>query len=386
MTSLRARGTGNWEARCYVGRDPRTGRPRQRSKTFPGSMSEAQARARAERWARNLRGSAGASTAALTTVGDYLEEYLEFRVSPMLSPATAKLYACYARAYVAPRIGSMPLSDLRPADVQRMYAELLRSGRRDRAPLTRATVASLDTFLNGAFRYAKAQGYIESNPMHGVAAPSPDTGESAVLGAGDVAALMDGTEGVWTIGAVAARIALATGLRRGEVCGLVWSSLRDSDASLRVSSQMVRGLFGLVRKPPKSAAGTRTVLLDGGTWRWLADWRAEQREMLLSLGSEQTGSTPVVSEDGSVASPDAIDRAWAELRDGLGLPGNATFHDLRHTHVSLLLSEGADIVTVSRRIGHSKPSVTVDRYGHMLPGSDSAAATAIGAALERGRL
>jgi integrase len=59
-----------------------------------------------------------------------------------------------------------------------------------------------------------------------------------------------------------------------------------------------------------------------------------------------------------------------------GLP-LVTFHALRHTHASVLIRESVDILTISRRLGHSKASITLDVYGHMIGGADEAAAKAI---------
>jgi integrase len=59
-----------------------------------------------------------------------------------------------------------------------------------------------------------------------------------------------------------------------------------------------------------------------------------------------------------------------------------SFHALRHTHASILLRGGTDVLTVSRRLGHSKPSVTLDTYGHLIEGADAAAAEAIEKALK----
>jgi integrase len=77
--------------------------------------------------------------------------------------------------------------------------------------------------------------------------------------------------------------------------------------------------------------------------------------------------------DGSWRSPNAITSAWARLADELGFP-EVTLHALRHTHVSQLIAAGADVVTVSRRIGHGNPSITLSVYAHLFGSSDQTAA------------
>lgn len=377
MVSLRARESGNWQARCYIGR--RGGKPAQRSKSFPGLLSEREAMAAAERWARNLRGHAGAGggMAGAMTLGEYLAEYVELKVEPVLSPATARQYRFYAAAYVSHELEHRPLADVHPVDVQRLYAELLR-----RRELSRSTVASFDTFLHGAFAHAVAQGYIDVNPMAGVSAPHAETAEAESLDFETAAWVRAELERVFDIGSVAALIALGTGLRRGEVCGLVWANFDADGTTLRVATQIVHGTGGLARKRPKSASGRRTVTLSGRDTAWLRSWRVRQRDMLAALDVEQTATTPVVSVTGGVTSPNDLDRAWAETRERLGLPDTVGFHALRHTHVAMCLANGVDIMTVSHRLGHSKASTTLDLYGHMMPGSDSAAADALEMAMK----
>jgi integrase len=77
--------------------------------------------------------------------------------------------------------------------------------------------------------------------------------------------------------------------------------------------------------------------------------------------------------DGSWRSPHVITQKWALLADALGFP-DVTLHALRHTHVSQLIAGGADVLTVSRRIGHANPTLTLNTYGHLFRNTDQAAA------------
>jgi integrase len=78
--------------------------------------------------------------------------------------------------------------------------------------------------------------------------------------------------------------------------------------------------------------------------------------------------------------PSAISSDWGDIADSIGMP-EITFHCLRHTHVSQLIAEGVDIVTLSKRLGHAKPNVTLAIYAHMFKSDDGKAAAAINAAL-----
>ena len=78
--------------------------------------------------------------------------------------------------------------------------------------------------------------------------------------------------------------------------------------------------------------------------------------------------------------PSAVSSDWGELAEQIGLP-EITFHSLRHTHASQLIASGVDIVTISKRLGHARPSVTLAIYAHMFTTDDRKAAAAINSAL-----
>ena len=86
--------------------------------------------------------------------------------------------------------------------------------------------------------------------------------------------------------------------------------------------------------------------------------------------------------EGRPLSPTAVSTAWADFAESVGIPA-VTFHALRHTHASQLIDQGVDIVTISKRLGHVKPDVTLRVYAHLFQKDDAKAAAAINAALKR---
>jgi integrase len=102
--------------------------------------------------------------------------------------------------------------------------------------------------------------------------------------------------------------------------------------------------------------------------------------LTLGLGRE-TAETPVFGiPEGDLYSPDNLSRDWRRLMKSHSLP-QVMFHALRHTHASALIASGADIVTVSRRLGHGSPNVTLTIYAHLFQKTDLTAASAIEATL-----
>ena len=111
--------------------------------------------------------------------------------------------------------------------------------------------------------------------------------------------------------------------------------------------------------------------------------KVQQMEIRLALGMGKTEATTLVFSDveGDLVKPHSVSRAWRRAVVALKLPA-VTFHALRHTHASMLIRAGVDILTISRRLGHSKAAITLEVYGHLISGADDAAADAIAGVLK----
>ena len=77
--------------------------------------------------------------------------------------------------------------------------------------------------------------------------------------------------------------------------------------------------------------------------------------------------------DGSPFPPNSVTKALKKIIKSMGIPG-MSFHDLRHTHAAIMLSQGVHPKVVSERLGHSSIAITLDTYSHVLPGIQAAAA------------
>jgi integrase len=114
----------------------------------------------------------------------------------------------------------------------------------------------------------------------------------------------------------------------------------------------------------------------------LREHRRQQLELRLALGLGKPADDALVfpGDDGGYQSPRAFSTRWGRAVDRLKLP-DVTWHSLRHTHVSMLINAGLDIVTISKRLGHAKPDITLRVYSHLYRKDDRAAADAINAAM-----
>jgi integrase len=167
-------------------------------------------------------------------------------------------------------------------------------------------------------------------------------------------------------------------MRRGELLALQWGDIDLDRAVLRVERSIEETKAGLRAKPPKTKRGRRNVGLPQDAVAMLRNPKVAQLELRLKLGLGNIApeTWPFSTILGALLSPDNLSRDWIRVCRQRKLP-RYSFHALRHTHVSTLIRQGVDILVISRRIGHSKPSVTLDVYGHLIEGADAAAASAI---------
>ncbi len=178
-------------------------------------------------------------------------------------------------------------------------------------------------------------------------------------------------------------VALFTGMRLAEVLALRWSrvDLDGKTISVREALEPTKA-HGIRFKTPKSKAGRRDITLPNILADALREHRKAALEFRMQVGAGRLPDEALLfaNLEGEPLQPSNVSSDWGELAERIGMP-EVTFHALRHTHASQLIASGVDIVTVSKRLGHAKPSVTLAVYAHMFHTDDSKAAAAINAAL-----
>jgi integrase len=176
---------------------------------------------------------------------------------------------------------------------------------------------------------------------------------------------------------------LASGLRRGEVLALRLLVDVDLDSALiHVQRSLEETQTGLRFNAPKTAHGRRTVSLPPSAVAALREHRRKLHEMRLALGLGKPDDNTLLfgQPDGAAMRPNQLSWLWRSACKSLRLP-SVSFHALRHTHASALIAAGLDVMAISRRLGHSNPTVTLNTYGHLFRKDDRAAANAIETAL-----
>ena len=170
-------------------------------------------------------------------------------------------------------------------------------------------------------------------------------------------------------------LAVTTGLRRGELCGLCWDSVDLEKGVLIVQRQLLVLEDGLkLEDTTKSESGQRNIPLTDDAIKELKKYRKRQREEKMRLGEAyQDHGLVFCKEDGSFIDPRDFTKGFQRHLEAAGLP-RVRLHDLRHTHASLLLSRGVHPKIVQERLGHSSITMTLDLYSHITPGLQEQAA------------
>jgi integrase len=304
------------------------------------------------------------------TVGAYISEWLGNAHEQ--SPKTLERYGELARCQIIPHLGDYHLQKLRPEHVQGWHSALLKTG------LSPRTVGHAHRLLRLVLNAAVKNGVLTRNVAGVHRPPKVEDGEIEILSPEQISTVRARLEGHTLLPIV--ELALATGMRRGELLGLQWGDVDLDAGTLRVERSLEETKSGLRPKPPKTKRGRRNVSLPSEAVAMLRAHKAQRMRLRLNIGmGALPDDEPVFCNiEGRALNPHAVSRAW---RRAIGREGSS-FHALRHTHVSILIAAGVDILTISRRLGHSKATITLDTYGHIIGGADEAAAAAIGKALK----
>ena len=373
--STRKRGA-SWTALWDLPPDPKTGERRQTSKGgFP-------TRKAAEAHLATVVGQVNTGTyvpPAKMTLAVYVDRWLEVQRT-RLKPSTWESYAAVLRGRVVPELGPQHLERVTTADVDALYARLLREGRSDgNGGLSARSVRYTHTVLRRAFRDAVRKQLIVRDPTDAADPPSAKAAKAPTMrtwSADEVSRFL--TSVAHDRLATAWRVAASTGMRRGEVLGLRWRDVDLDTARVSIAQTLIEGAGAPRASTPKGGRG-RSVALDTGTVNALREHRKAQLAERMAIGPGWQDSDLVFCrEDGSPIWPRSFSRAFANNVKAAGLP-TIRLHDLRHTWATLALGAGVHPKIVQERLGHAAISITLDVYSHAIPAMHEDAADRVAA-------
>ena len=373
--TIRQRAKGSWTLWFDVGKDE-NGKRRQKTITIRGTKRDAERELHRLIHALEQGDSVQPSK---ETVAAYLSRWLADYAKPNTAPRTYDRYEEIVRAHLIPALGGHALAKLQPTTIQAYYAQALRAGKRvNGGGLSPTTVRHHHAVLRKALGCAVKWGILARNPCEAVTPPRPARPEFTALDAPAAVRLLQTVHG--TSLHLLCLLALGTGMRLGEILGLRWRDV-DLDGGTIVVRQVLQQVRTDLRfKTPKTAKSKRRFKLPALLVRELRQHREVQAQERALFGREVTGEDLVVANtDGTPRFPGSVSQGFRRVsqRHGFGV----RFHDLRHSHISLLIWLGVHAKTISTRAGHANIGTTVDIYGHLIGGLDNEAAARLDEAL-----
>lgn len=294
-------------------------------------------------------------------LGPFLEDWLKVVLpSTKIRPSTIANYGLVVRKHLIPGLGHLWLDKLRPEDVQRFLNDKLDGG------LSPRSVQNLRTLLGAALGHAEKWGYVARNVARLTNPPRLERKEVVPLSPEAALRLLKAAKDDRLYALYS--VALAIGLRKGEVSALRWSDVDMDAGTLRVTGTLKRMKGeGLVRDEPKTSRSRRTVPLPGVCVDALRAHRIAQAQERLAQGARWKDLDYVfTTRVGTPLDPRNLTRQFQTACLRAGLPPTR-FHDLRHTCASLLLAQGVQPRVVMETLGHSGISITMDLYTHVMP-------------------
>ncbi len=365
----------------YEGTNPVTGHERRRWHRCP-SRAEAETLARRLGSQRTRLRRAG----SMLTLGEYiLGQWLPAREAA-LAPTTHARYITSTNHYLIPHLGRVQLRQLRSDQLASLYRKLASNGGRKGGPLAAKTILNLHQLLRLALEDAAERGLIRHNPADDIRPPDPRKRPSprrraTSWTARELGTFLEATKTSrhWML----FRLAAATGMRRGEVLGLRWSDVHLDSGRIEITQALTAVGYETSFSRLKTKTSRRCISLDADTVKQLKVWRKQQATLLKGAGNTNELGLVFTGSDGRTLHPDLASKAFARAQRAAGVRA-IRFHDLRHTHATLLLRDRVPIKVVSERLGHSTPAFTMATYQHVLPGMQDDAARAFGTILAAG--
>ena len=354
----------------------------------------------AERELRKLEARLAGEPAEVPTLRQWSETWLTKHLSQDASPVTVANYRYLLSSRILPQLGDLPLTDLTPARITdwlynlrkdprkstrlpddqlkrpRRKGEQLITDAQATKPLSAKTAQNYLGCLKTMLAAAVRVGLLEYNPADRVQGPKKRKKKKATLPEPEVIALLQLiiTEAETPL-KLAVLLAMLCSLRLGEVGALKYSDI-DWDAGTITVDRSLKYTTadGAFISETKTEAGDRVITLPPSMIRILHDAMWDDVMEAQDLPEKWKGAFWIVhSRHGARVNKDTPSKWFRAFADAHGYQG-LTFHGLRHVHASVLLQHHVDLQSVSVRMGHSDPSVTLRAYADAMPARDQEAA------------
>lgn len=335
------RSKNSWSVSIYQGIDQKTGKKKYKWYTIKGTKRDAEKFAN-ERIHEIENGIIIDSKHM--TLGQYINYWYQECCITKLSPTTYESYKRNIDNYIIPYLGNIKLENLMPLQLQSFYSNL--SG-----ILSNTTIRYIHRILHSALNRAMKWDLIARNVADNVEPPRKQKYKPTILNSTQVGELIIAVKDTFIY--LPVMIAISTGMRRGEVLGLTWENADLDEGILHIVQAIYPTKKGLQVLPPKSACSIRDVSIPPTLVSLLKEYKKISKSKYVC-----------VNDNGDLISPSSLNHKFRDVLLSNNLPP-IRFHDLRHSHASLLVTQGVQPKVISERLGHSSINITMDIYSHV---------------------
>lgn len=280
------------------------------------------------------------------TLNDGFDDYLALVAPKRLSNQSLSYTKSFYKNHIQPVFGHREMISIRSIEIQRFLVD-------KEDELANSTIIKLYTILNQIYKTMIQWGELKNNPLEGVQKPQPNYKDIQTWTREEAKKFLEIAKEYQSY--MAFWLALNFGLRFGEVLGLKWENIDFEKRLLHVTqayNEREKKLTGL-----KTASSHRTLPISDQQYKTLKEHKERQKPGIKLV---------VSTKDGNFMMKRNVRRAMKRICERAGVR-LITFHELRHTHASLLLELNEHVKIVQQRLGHAKAETTINIYSHVRP-------------------
>lgn len=345
---------------------------KRKRKTFSGSSSTEVIKQLNKYKAEQLKGTLVADTKM--TFKEYGERWLEIKQN-RVKATTYESYEYICNYHVFPTIGNIRIQKLTTANLNDYFNKKLKDG------LSACSVVKHRAVIHNILEMAVEEGIVAQNAAEKCMAITVRHPEAKALTPEEAQKLIEAARGIYEKHKGHGNkmyqifhivlVALATGFRRGEIMALRWDCLDKENGTITVKDNLVEVKGGTRLDTPKTPKSQRTVAVDSCVFEYLDELNDGKSDYIFH------------TKKGGFMTLSNVNRAFRALLVKSGFvdeenpekSNEVRFHELRHTHATLLINKGIDFKVISDRLGHSNVTVTLNRYTHKVNETDRKAAS-----------
>lgn len=363
--NIRERSKGSYTITIPLTNDPVSNKRRRKYYTFKGTKKDAE-KFLTEKL-RELDQGLIAENSNMP-LKQYLDFWLETSCKQALSINTYEEYELKINKHIKPYLGNIMLDKLKPLQIQNFYTVKLEEG------LSERTIISFHKIIHRALEQALKWQLVPNNVSNGVEKPKAKKKKIEFLNEKEINTLLKISKETRLY--IPILLGVYTGMRRGEILGLTWDNIDLKNNSIKIEKTLSSTKKGLVFTDTKTETSKRTIAIPKELSQILKKKQVEQLKNKIRLGNLYKDNNLVCCKDsGDFINPKNFSRDFHNLLKTNNLK-MIRFHDLRHSHASLLVKLGIHPKEISTRLGHSDIGITMNLYSHIYEETDIQTANA----------